>query len=275
MFGVLEAQCGRAQIALGYLTRALALRPQDSGLLNSGGNALRALGDVEALLASFTVAIADAPKATDSYFDRGTTLAGLGRNDAALQYLERAVAPDDAQAQFASGFVYGNLELHDRALDCSGRAIRVAPAWSAAHLHRTRSRRWASSLRPLKASRRQSRPTRRSPTPTRIAAYCSPEMGRSGPRSPTSRRQSARALVSLRPWATGRSGCCRSADRPKRAIDWKQARYFSARTGPALQARECTRCVRPGGGGARRPRRGHPLAPGAPGGPSRPLDAPT
>ena len=138
LLGAITAQTGRAQVAAGLLSRAVAVNPANADTQNNYGNVLRELRRYEDALACYERALQLKPDYADAYNNRGIVLRDVRRYAQALASYERALSlkPDYAQAHNNRGVALKDMDRAEEALaeyDC---AIRIQPDYVEAHLNR-------------------------------------------------------------------------------------------------------------------------------------------
>jgi tetratricopeptide (TPR) repeat protein len=129
---------GRLEASLASYDRAIGLKPQFALAHCNRGNVLRDLKQHAASLASYDAAIAIKPDYAEAYFNRGVLLGDLGQWDASLASYDRAIAikRDYAEALCNRGVVLERLARWDEALASYDRAISVRGNFAAAHSNR-------------------------------------------------------------------------------------------------------------------------------------------
>lgn len=138
LLGVVLAQQGRGEDALGEIAKALTLRPDDADALLNHANILKTLGRGNEALAGFTRALAARPGWPQALNNRGTVLQSLSRFDEALADYDAALAaePDYVEALNNRGSVLQDLKRPAEALAVYDRALRLAPHYAAAFNNR-------------------------------------------------------------------------------------------------------------------------------------------
>jgi protein O-GlcNAc transferase len=149
--GVVAAQRGRHDVAIGLLRRALAVKPRAPRAYCHLGLALAALRRFEDALRSFEDALAIAPDFIEALLNRGITLGDLQRHAEAIVSFDAAlaVAPDNEVALFNRGIALAHIERHADALASFDRALAIKPDFAAAWLARGNA--LADARRPTEA----------------------------------------------------------------------------------------------------------------------------
>ena len=100
LLGVINHQRGENDVAVGLITKALAIAPDYAEAHNNLGNALRGLGKLDEAVASYHKALAIAPDFAEAHNNLGAALQDLGKLDEAVAAHHRALElkPDYAEA---------------------------------------------------------------------------------------------------------------------------------------------------------------------------------
>src|ERR1051326_3109798 len=124
--GVIRAQQGRNEEALGYIASALRENPGSALALLDYGNVLRALGRFEEALASYDRAAQIKPDHAALY-NRGVILCDLKRHEEALASFDRALAlkPDNVAALNNRGNILRELGRFEEALASYDKALAI------------------------------------------------------------------------------------------------------------------------------------------------------
>jgi len=122
-------QAQRLPQAIERYVEILSLKPDFPDIYNNLGNALTALGNPEAALAAFKLAIELKPDSHDAYYNCAVTLSAMGRLDEAEAKYRQAVA---VNPKFAAAYNNLGLLLKERGRLAGAewafrRAIRLAP----------------------------------------------------------------------------------------------------------------------------------------------------
>jgi predicted O-linked N-acetylglucosamine transferase (SPINDLY family) len=134
LLGVVLYQRGDDKMAVEFIGRALALKPDVAAAHSNLGNALRRLKRTDAALAHYDRAIALEPHYVEAFNNRGNALAELGRAEDALISFDRALAlkPDYAEALKNRAGPLLILKRADEALLSLERALTLRPEdWTA------------------------------------------------------------------------------------------------------------------------------------------------
>ncbi len=125
--GVLATQTGQPRHGLELISRAIRLRPNESGWHFNLGTIHQALGQLEPAVACFQEAARLQPQFTAAHINRGAALRALRRHREAILSFRAAldIQPDSAQTHFALG-----TALHDvKDLEGAAVAYREALRW--------------------------------------------------------------------------------------------------------------------------------------------------
>jgi tetratricopeptide (TPR) repeat protein len=169
--GVIACQAGKNDIAVEYITKAIAAKPyyveahsnlgnafQNLGRLddavtsynkalaingdyapahNNLGNALRALGQLEDAVASYRKAIAIRCDYAAAHNNLGNAFQDLGRAEDAVDIYRRALAikPDYAEAHYNLGNALRRLLRYQDAVASYDKALAIKPDYVAAHVN--------------------------------------------------------------------------------------------------------------------------------------------
>ena len=170
--GLICAQSGDFQGAVGFLSASLRIQPENAEALNLLGNALQDLGQFdaaiarhehaaairpdyaeahynkanalqktgqfEASIASYDRALSVQPAYADAYFNRGNALRELNRMEAAVASYGEAIRlqPTDFEALTNRGGALNELHRHEEAISSFDRAIALQPDYPVAHYNR-------------------------------------------------------------------------------------------------------------------------------------------
>ncbi|CAM2164050.1 protein O-GlcNAc transferase [Burkholderia latens] len=134
-FGNMLHAHGRLDAALAAYRRAVAEAPGYAEAHSNLGNALREAGDADAAMLSCAQALALSPDYAPAYNNLGNALRDKGQPDAAVRAYEKAIArdPNYAQAFFNLGNAWRALHRPEQAMASYRRAIELQPALHAAH----------------------------------------------------------------------------------------------------------------------------------------------
>ncbi len=99
--GIIAIQSNNHQRAVELIGRAITASPNDYGCRLNHGNALKALKQLDAAIASYDRAIAINPDIADAHYNRGVALQELKKLDVAIASYDRAIAikPDFTAAR--------------------------------------------------------------------------------------------------------------------------------------------------------------------------------
>lgn len=138
LMGALEARRKNHQLAINYLDRALAAKPDFAEAHSNRGNALQALNRFDEALASFDQALRFKPDFAEAHNNRGNALQALKRFDEALVSYNQAlrIKPDYAEAYDNRGSVLQELKRFDDALASHDQALRIKPDFAEAYSNR-------------------------------------------------------------------------------------------------------------------------------------------
>ncbi len=129
----LFAHCGKPRAALGKITKALKLRPDDAEALVIRGRILFFLDKTRSAQECFKRAVAIAPKYSQGYLELARGDYGLGRNPKqALRNTDKAVRFaannfEKAEALRLKGLVLSALDRDDEATRCLRKALQIRP----------------------------------------------------------------------------------------------------------------------------------------------------
>lgn len=138
LLGVIAHETADHQRAVDLIGRALALHAGNAALFNNRGNALQALGRLDAAVADYDRAIAIEPDYAQAHCNRGNALQQGGRLEAAVDSFARAMAirPDYAEACFNHGNALRELLQPAAAIASYDRAIAARADFAAAWCNR-------------------------------------------------------------------------------------------------------------------------------------------
>ena len=135
LLGTLAGQTQRLELAVAYLDRAIALKPDHAEVHSGRGNVLKNLKRFDEALASYDRAIALKPEYAEAHDNRGNALMDLKRFDEALASYDRAIVlrPDFAEAHNNRGNALMELRRFGDALASYDCAIALKPDHAEAH----------------------------------------------------------------------------------------------------------------------------------------------
>ena len=138
LLAAIQLTLGRWNDALVSYDRAVAMRPDQAGLLCNRGVALDNLGKFEEALASYDRAIAVRPDYAQALTNRGVTLHKLMRFEEALESCDRAITlrPEHAETLSNRGVTLHELKRFEEALTSYDRALMLRPNYAEAHYNR-------------------------------------------------------------------------------------------------------------------------------------------
>lgn len=138
LLGLIAVQSKDAARAVELFEEAILCNPRNEIAHNNLGNALAAVGRLEASLASYNKAIAINRRYADAFYNRGNALAAQERYGAAIESYNKAIAlkNDFVEAYFNRGNALVAVESRDLALKSYGRAISLRPGYAEAYLNR-------------------------------------------------------------------------------------------------------------------------------------------
>jgi len=133
--GVLARQAGQHAAGLPYLKTALAVNPGSGKYLMSYTDALRALGKIDEVAATYRRALQIKPDFAEAHNNLGNALQLLQQLDAAAASFRRAleIKPAYVDAHNNLGVVLQSLGQLDDAAACFRRALKINPDYAAAH----------------------------------------------------------------------------------------------------------------------------------------------
>lgn len=135
LWGLLAAQAGHGEAAVGALERALALRPGDPGILNSLGLALKSAGRVDEAVARYRQALGLRPDDANTHNCLAVALQGQGLLAGAVEHYRRALdcEPGLAEAAYNLGTAFQQLGDWDQAAAQYRRVLAQCPDHAEAH----------------------------------------------------------------------------------------------------------------------------------------------
>jgi len=121
--------------ALPALQKAAGLLPKDADVHSNLGNALQAVGQLHAAVASYRLALRIRPRDANTLSNLGTVLQTLGRlDDAVVSYRQALdIKPHLADAHYNLGNAFLDLRQTDDAVASYCRAIKNSPDFDRAH----------------------------------------------------------------------------------------------------------------------------------------------
>jgi tetratricopeptide (TPR) repeat protein/2-polyprenyl-3-methyl-5-hydroxy-6-metoxy-1,4-benzoquinol methylase len=126
---------GRLDEAAASYRQALKLKPGDSDMLNNLGNVLAQAGRFEEAVTHYRQVLAAAPGNARALINLGNALSELGRMDEAEASYRKAVAlePDNAAAHNNLGNLFRGRGDMDRAIACYRKALAITPGDATMH----------------------------------------------------------------------------------------------------------------------------------------------
>lgn len=135
MLGLIAAQTGHADAAIGLFRQAIAQKATDPSYHCNLGQALQGQGRLEEAADAYGRAIALKARHAPYHAHLAEALTLLGRWEAAAASYRKALAldADNAQVCYGLGYVLRNLGEFDEALRCYRQAIAKRPDFASAH----------------------------------------------------------------------------------------------------------------------------------------------
>jgi predicted O-linked N-acetylglucosamine transferase (SPINDLY family) len=157
MLGVIALQVGENDIAIEFISKALAPHPGYMEAHNNLGTAFENMGRLEDAAASYRKALALKPDFAKGHFNLGNALSGLGRLDAAVASYQAALdlKPDYAEAHSNLGLALKDLGRLDNAVASCRKAVSCQPGLAEAHNNLGNVLRYSGALDDAIASYRQ------------------------------------------------------------------------------------------------------------------------
>ena len=120
------------------IDKAIQLKPDYADAYYNRGNALKALEQFDAAIASYDKAIQLKPDYADAYSNRGLALKELEQFDAAIASYDKAIQlkPDLAEAYYNRGNALQDLKQFDAAIASYDKAIQLKPDYADAYSNR-------------------------------------------------------------------------------------------------------------------------------------------
>ncbi len=135
LLGVIAYQMGRADLAIHYIDKAIARRPDEANFHCNLGLAFQALGKVNEAETTFRRAIQINPLFAEAHFNLGISLAALGKLEETVAAYQQALdlKPDYGQAHYNLGNILRNQGKWDPAAASYRRAIQCLPSLAEAY----------------------------------------------------------------------------------------------------------------------------------------------
>jgi len=129
LFGVLHFQLGKREAAIPLIQKAVGLNPNDPGMQNNLGNALRDAWRCQEAIAHYDQATALKPDYGEAYSNKGTAYRALNRTRAAAECFAEAikVTPDNPQPYFNLANIYLAVKRFQDAYTCFRKAFSLDP----------------------------------------------------------------------------------------------------------------------------------------------------
>jgi tetratricopeptide (TPR) repeat protein/2-polyprenyl-3-methyl-5-hydroxy-6-metoxy-1,4-benzoquinol methylase len=133
--GLLALQVGRADSAVRYIGKAVAIRGRVPEWHYNLAFALRAVGRSEEAMAHYWTAIRLKPDYVEAYMNLGNILTDCGKREEAAACYERVtdLNPNSTEALFNLANVLADQSERERAAEIYGRAIKLKPDFPEAH----------------------------------------------------------------------------------------------------------------------------------------------
>ena len=137
LLGVIAHQVGKHDIAVDYISRAIALNPAVAEYYNNIGEACRALGKLNEAVAHYQRALALKPSYAEAYSNLGIILAWQGRLEEAALHCRQALAlnPSFAQAHYNLGVALQSHGKLAEAVASYQRALALTPTYADAQVN--------------------------------------------------------------------------------------------------------------------------------------------
>src|SRR5665647_2442037 len=127
MLGVVAARTNNPARAIELINTAIAVNPDSASAYSNRGNALTALKQYQAAVASYDQAIAIKPDHANAYFNRGKAQYELKQYQAAIDSYDNAIAinPSHAPAHCNRGVALYELMQHQAAIESFDKAVAI------------------------------------------------------------------------------------------------------------------------------------------------------
>ena len=135
--GNIAYQNGRFEEAVGYCQKALALNPNNVGVLTNLGGVLQEMGELSAAILNFQKALTLDPNYALAHHCLGFALIQQGNLEQAIAHLRRAIAlnPEDAKAYDNLGVALWEQGLFEEAISSYQKAIQLQPNIAETHVN--------------------------------------------------------------------------------------------------------------------------------------------
>jgi protein O-GlcNAc transferase len=132
---VVAHQCGRNDVAVELIARAIAQGGRVPAYHNNLGNALRAQGRFEEAVAAYRQALSFGPNHAEAHYNLGVTLHGMGRLDEAVACYRRAITyrPEHAEACNNLGNALQQQGKPEEAVVAYRQALSLKPGYADAY----------------------------------------------------------------------------------------------------------------------------------------------
>ena len=129
LLGVIANQTGQNDLAIEYISKAIALDSSKPEYHNNLGNALQEKGDFDAAITSLRLAVALNPGYAEAHANLGSALARQGKPDEAVALYRRAVTlrPGYADAHYMLGNVLKELGKPEEAIASYRQVLALRP----------------------------------------------------------------------------------------------------------------------------------------------------
>ncbi len=133
--GVLAHQVGESNIAVDFISKALAVKPDYAEAHSNLGSALQALERFEEAAVSYRKALSLNSSFVDAQYNLGVSLKELGQLDEAMECYSKTLLlnPRHAQAYNNLGLILADLNREDEAFEYYRKSIAADPDYPEAH----------------------------------------------------------------------------------------------------------------------------------------------
>lgn len=97
--GMIAHHVGKPQVAIDYMSRAIAICPEEAVYHNNLGEAYRVLGDTEKAVAHFEQAVVLKPEYVDAYYNLGVVRHQQGASEEAMTYYRKVLTLNPSYAK--------------------------------------------------------------------------------------------------------------------------------------------------------------------------------
>jgi tetratricopeptide (TPR) repeat protein len=135
LLGVIAHQRGNNEVAVEFITKAVAIVPNYAEAHSNLGNALQDLGNLDEAVVSYRIALVIAPNYPEAHNNLGNALRDMGKPDEAVtNYLKAlAINPDYASAHYNLGNALKDSSKLDEAVVSYTKSIAINPDFANAH----------------------------------------------------------------------------------------------------------------------------------------------